>query len=144
VRLVPIGKIYSPFQRAQNTPIQPFQSRAVGRVEVFDRYREGLCDIEGFSHLILLYRFHQAKRGRLKVRPFLDDEERGVFATRYPGRPNRLGLSVVRLIKRRGRVLWVKGIDVINGTPLLDIKPYVSDFDHYRKAAVGWLRKKIR
>lgn len=139
-----VGVIHSPFKQAGDTPIQPFRSKAAGKVEVFEKFRKGLIDVGGFSHLILVYRFHKAKRASLTVKPFLDGVRRGVFATRYPGRPNRLGLSVVKLLRVRGRFLWVQGIDVLDGTPLLDIKPYVPDFDKHEKAAVGWLKDKLR
>lgn len=144
MQVTAVGKIHSPFKCAKDAPIQPFRSKAIGKVEVFEKYQEGLCDIDGFSHAILVYRFHKAKGHLLKVKPFLDHAARGVFATRYPGRPNRLGLSVVKLLKRRGRFLWVEGIDVLDGTPLLDIKPYVPDFDKQEKVAIGWLKDKIR
>ncbi len=107
------------------------------------KYKDGLCDIEGFSHLILIYRFHKSKGYRLKVTPFLDDVLRGLFATRYPRRPNQIGLTVVKLLKRKGNILFVKAIDVVDGSPLLDIKPYVPDFGPKEKVKIGWLKGKI-
>jgi tRNA-Thr(GGU) m(6)t(6)A37 methyltransferase TsaA len=136
----PIGLIRSPFAGKDETPIQPYRSLAAGKVEVLAEYEEGLRDLDGFSHLILLYHFHRADPGYdLLVTPFLDDRPKGLFATRYPRRPNGLGLSVVRLVRREANVLHVAGIDVLDGTPLLDIKPYVPRFDAVPEAAMGWL-----
>ena len=136
----PIGRIRSPFTNRNETPIQPYRSRAAGKVEVLAEYEEGLRDVDGFSHLILLYHFHRADPGYdLLVRPFLDDQPKGLFATRYPRRPNGLGLSVVRLVRREANVLHVAGIDVLDGTPLLDVKPYVPPFDAVPEASMGWL-----
>ncbi len=144
MRIKPIGIIHSPFKSREETPIQPFRSRATGQVEVLKEYQEGLEDIEGFSHIILIYWFHKSKGYCLKVKPYLDKTQRGLFATRAPKRPNQIGLSVVRLLKRSGRILTVKGIDVIDGTPLLDIKPYVSEFGPDENIKLGWLEGKIR
>ncbi len=136
----PIGLIHTPFSRLDQTPIQPYRSRAGGQVELLPEYEAGLEHLEGFSHLILLYIFHQAEPGyALTVTPFLDDEPKGLFATRYPRRPNPLGLSVVRLVRREGRLLHVDGVDVLDGTPLLDVKPYVPPFDAFPEAKFGWL-----
>jgi tRNA-Thr(GGU) m(6)t(6)A37 methyltransferase TsaA len=136
----PIGLIRSPFTHKRETPIQPYRSRAAGTVEVLTEYEDGLRDLDGFSHLILLYHFHRADPGYdLTVTPFLDERPKGLFATRYPRRPNGLGLSVVRLVRREANVLHVAGIDVLDGTPLLDIKPYVPRFDAVPEAAMGWL-----
>lgn len=143
MELVPIGRIHTPFQTTDETPIQPTRSESVGRVEVFEQYAEGLSDAEGFSHLILLYHFHKSSGYRLIVEPFLDDRARGVFATRYPARPNQIGLSVVKLLERNGNILSVEGIDVLDGTPLLDIKPYIPDFQPQGDVRIGWLEDKI-
>ena len=143
MEIVPIGTIHTPFHDKKATPIQPVRSQAVGRVEVFDEYAEGLSDTEGFSHLILLYRFHKSHGYQLTVKPFLDSRPRGLFATRYPARPNQIGLSVVKLLRREANVLFVEGIDVLDGTPLLDIKPYVPAFEPDEPARVGWLEGKI-
>lgn len=134
-----IGVIRSPFTSLEDTPIQSARSGAGGRVEVFEPFIEGLKDIEGFSHLILLYVFHRAGRPQMVVRPFLDDEPRGVFATRHPARPNPIGLSIVELVSRQRHVLHVRGIDVLDGTPLLDLKPYVPKFDYRAVTRTGWL-----
>lgn len=143
MRIKPIGIIRSPFKKKKGTPIQPFRSKAIGSIEVFNEYKEGLSDIEGFSHIILIYKFHKSRGYRLRVKPFLDDKLRGLFATRYPRRPNQIGLSVVKLLKRKGNILFVKNIDVVDGTPLLDIKPYVSDIVPKEKIQIGWLKGKV-
>jgi tRNA-Thr(GGU) m(6)t(6)A37 methyltransferase TsaA len=145
--LAPIGVIRSEHHDLKRTPIQPVCAEgSAGRVEVFPAFAEGLDDVEGFSHLHLIYWLHRAAEMResvsgvspLKVVPFLDDVPRGVFATRTPVRPNPLGLSVVRLVERRGCDLLVEDLDVLDGTPLLDIKPYVEGFDLRVGTRSGW------
>jgi tRNA-Thr(GGU) m(6)t(6)A37 methyltransferase TsaA len=143
VEIVPIGRIYTPFRSKSDTPIQPFRSEAVGRVEVFKQYAEGLSDTEGFSHLILLYVFHESSGYQLTVKPFLDNQPRGLFATRYPARPNQIGLSIVKLLRREGNTLIANGIDVLDGTPLVDIKPYIPDFTPKDEIRIGWLEGRI-
>ncbi len=131
--------IRSPFQEARGTPIQGvFAGEARGTVEVFAEFEEGLRDLDSFSHIYLLYVFHRAQPGGLTCVPFLDDQPHGVFATRAPARPNALGLSIVRLVERVGRMLTVADIDVLDGTPLLDIKPFVPRFDARPGASSGW------
>jgi len=139
-QLSPIGIIHSPHSSKDECPIQPaYASEAEGRVEVFDEFAPGLKDIETFSHLYLLYLFDRAGAIEL-VRPtFLDDEVHGIYASRHPCRPNGIGLSVVRLLSREGRILVVSGIDVLDGTPLLDIKPYIPRFDCVADASDGWV-----
>ena len=138
----PIGTIHSPFQDIRDMPIQPTGAKAVqGTIEVDPAYEEGLIDLEGFSHLILLYHFHLVQEYRLTVTPFLDDQPHGVFATRAPKRPNPIGLSIVRLLKREGPTLYIKNVDILDQTPLLDIKPYVPDFDWNQVEKTGWLEK---
>jgi tRNA-Thr(GGU) m(6)t(6)A37 methyltransferase TsaA len=134
----PIGIIHTPFTDKEKTPIQPSRSEAVGRVEVYPEFADGLQDIHGLSHIILLYVFHRSSGYALTVKPFLDDQQRGLFATRYPARPNPIGLSIVRLLERRENTLVVEGIDVLDGTPLIDIKPYVPDFDIRADVHTGW------
>ena len=135
----PIGVIRSGHVKAEEAPIQPvYAGGCVGRVEVFPEYADGLRDVEGFSHLHLLYHLHKAAPARLSVKPFLNDDEKGVFATRSPRRPNPLGLSVVRLLHREGNVLHVEGMDVLDGAPLIDIKPYVARFDKIEGTRGGW------
>lgn len=139
----PIGLIHSPFQQKRETPIQAAFSQAEGIIEVYPEYADGLQDVEGFSHIILLYWFHQSEGYQLVVRPFLDHEARGLFAIRYPARPNPIGLSIVELVGREECRLRVRGVDVLDGTPLLDIKPFVPAFDHRQGARVGWLEDKL-
>ena len=140
IRYRPIGIIYTPFKEPKGTPIQPTAAKGVhGRVEVFPEYTEGLKDLDGFSHIILIYHFHLSKKFSLKVKPFMDDQMRGVFATRAPSRPNPIGISVVRLIKIEGNILHIQDVDIVDGTPLLDIKPYIPEFDVRVVDRVGWL-----
>ena len=134
----PIGVIRSPFTEKEKTPIQPSRSDAIGRVEVYADFVEGLADLDGLSHIILLYVFHRSSGFRLKVKPFLDDTLRGLFATRYPARPNPIGLSIVQLLEISGNILTIKGVDVLDNTPLLDIKPYVPGFDMREATHRGW------
>ena len=135
----PIGVIHSPHTRAVETPIQPVYARGIaGTAEIFPQYVEGLRDLDGFSHVYLLVHFHQAGEARLLVTPFLDDTPRGVFATRAPRRPNPIGLSVVRLVRIEGCVLHLEDVDLLDGTPLLDVKPYVPRFDLREGIRTGW------
>jgi tRNA-Thr(GGU) m(6)t(6)A37 methyltransferase TsaA len=139
----PIGVIRTPFRDVASMPIQPRGAIGVqGTVEVAPEFVEGLSDLEGFSHVILVYSFHKAPSARLRVTPFLDDRERGVFATRAPARPNPIGLSVVRLVAIRGNLLEVENVDILDGTPLLDIKPYVPAFDAWATDSLGWLAER--
>jgi tRNA-Thr(GGU) m(6)t(6)A37 methyltransferase TsaA len=139
----PIGVIHTPFETPDGVPIQAAFSEAEGVVEVDPPYAAGLKDIEGFSHLILLYWFSRSEGYQLTVRPFLDQEERGLFSVRHPARPNPIGISVVELVGREGNRLRVRGVDVLDGTPLLDIKPFVPAFDHREGAQIGWLEGKV-
>ncbi len=137
----PIGVIHSPFPEPAGTPIQGvFAPEAEGVVEVFEEFAGGLRDVEMFSHLYLLYAFHRSGPPVLSCVPFLDTQPHGVFATRAPRRPNAIGLSVVRLLSREGGVLRVAGVDMVDGTPLLDIKPYVPRFDCWPEASAGWMK----
>jgi tRNA-Thr(GGU) m(6)t(6)A37 methyltransferase TsaA len=137
----PIGMIRTPFPTPEGAPIQPQGAAGVrGTVEVFADYRAGLDDLSGFSHIYLLYHFHLSTAFRLKVKPFLDTRERGLFATRAPSRPNAIGISVVRLLEIDGNLLHVEDIDVVDKTPLLDIKPYIPDFDVRPAERIGWLQ----
>ena len=138
----PIGVIHTPFKSLEGMPIQPAGALSVrGTVNVFPEYVKGLRDLDGFSHVMLLYHFHQAAEPKLVVTPFMDSQPRGVFATRAPTRPNPIGLSVVKLSKIEGCTLHVENIDILDGTPLLDIKPYVPEFDHHPADRVGWLEQ---
>lgn len=143
-KMRPIGVIHSPFTEKSETPIQPSRSQSIGKVELFPQFADGLQDIEGFSHLILLYVFHRATEYSLQVTPFLDDQTHGLFSTRYPCRPNPIGLSIVRLISRDANVLEIEGVDVLDGTPLLDIKPYMPEFDIRQNVRAGWYETRNR
>lgn len=140
----PIGVIHSPLTSREGAPIQGGLAPEVqGRVEIFPEYEDGLLDLEDFSHIILLYHFHLSKGYKLKAMPFIENVEHGVFAIRAPRRPNPIGMSVVRLEKRDGRFLHVAELDILDQTPLLDIKPYVPAFDHRSEARCGWLEKHL-
>jgi tRNA-Thr(GGU) m(6)t(6)A37 methyltransferase TsaA len=135
----PIGVIRSEHTKPEETPIQPVYAQGcLGRAEVFPEFAAGLRDVEGFSHVYLVYHMHKADRPRLTVKPFLQDVERGVFATRAPCRPNPIGMSVVKLVRREGNVLYLDAVDVLDGTPLLDIKPYTGRFDRIETTRNGW------
>jgi tRNA-Thr(GGU) m(6)t(6)A37 methyltransferase TsaA len=136
----PIGRIYTPYKTKEECPIQPaYASEANGRIEVIDEYVSGLKDIETFSHIYILYRFDRAGKIQL-VRPtFLDDEPHGIYASRHPCRPNGIGMSIVQLEERKQNILMVSGIDVLDNTPLLDIKPYIPRFDSIPSASNGWV-----
>ncbi len=141
VVIEPIGIIHTPFKTLDNMPIQPRGAQGVrGTLEIFPPFEEGLKDVELFSHIYLLYHFHRASRKALKVVPFMDTVERGVFATRSPLRPSFIGLSGVKLVERKGPVLTIENVDILDGTPLLDIKPYVPQFDTMcSDASSGWI-----
>lgn len=137
-----IGIIHSPYKDLQNMPIQPAGAAGVeGNVEVFEEFSPGLHDLDGFSHIILLYFFHRSKGFDLHVVPYLDTQPRGVFSTRAPKRPNPIGLSVVRLLRIENRILHIMNVDILDGTPLLDIKPYVHEFDVQNNIRTGWLER---
>ena len=138
-----IGLIRSPFTHPAGMPIQPVGAKGIkGEIEIFPEFLPGLLDLEGFSHLILLYHFHEVRQMKLRLKPFLEDREHGIFATRAPTRPNPIGLSVVSLIAIEGDILKIKDVDILDQTPLLDIKPYVPEFDHPRAVRTGWLEKR--
>jgi tRNA-Thr(GGU) m(6)t(6)A37 methyltransferase TsaA len=138
-----IGVIHTSFTDKKGAPIQSARSEHEGIVEVDFEYSEGLDGIEGFSHIYLLYGFHCSEQNvSLKVQPFLDDQLHGVFSTRYPCRPNPLGLSIVQLIKRQGNLLYFRGADMLDGTPLFDIKPYIPDFDIFNVEKIGWYKSR--
>jgi len=145
----PIGILHTPFNDLIDMPIQPTgRTSAPGTAEVFPEFAAGLKDLEGFSHVILLYHLHAVRRVDLTVTPFLDSEPHGLFATRAPSRPNPIGLSVVRLKRIEGNILHLDNLDILDGTPLLDIKPYVPDFDRPAgRVKSGWLgraRRRVR
>ncbi|MCA1808339.1 MAG: tRNA (N6-threonylcarbamoyladenosine(37)-N6)-methyltransferase TrmO [Kiritimatiellia bacterium] len=135
----PIGVIHSEHTQPEATPIQPAYAKdCTGRAEVYPEYADGLRDLEGFSHIYLVYHLHRAGPAKLKVKPFLQDVPRGVFATRAPCRPNAIGLSIVKLLRVEGRILHLAGVDILDGTPLLDIKPYTAKFDCLADTRNGW------
>jgi tRNA-Thr(GGU) m(6)t(6)A37 methyltransferase TsaA len=144
IRYKPIGIIHSPFKEPKGTPIQPAGAKGIdGTAEIFPEYAEGLKDIEGFSHIILLYHFHLSKGAALIAKPYMDSEAHGVFAMRGPSRPNPIGISVVQLVKVEGNTLHIQDVDIVDGTPLLDIKPYVPEFDIREVERIGWLEKRV-
>jgi tRNA-Thr(GGU) m(6)t(6)A37 methyltransferase TsaA len=142
IEFAPIGIIHSPFTELEGMPIQPAGAAGVkGTVEVFKDHQPGLKDLDGFSHIILLYHFHRSRGFNLHIVPFMDSKPRGLFATRAPKRPNPIGLSIVCLDKIEDGVLHIQNVDILDGTPLLDIKPYVPEFDAQGKVRTGWLEK---
>ena len=143
LKLKPIGIIHSPYHAGQ-VPYQGCGREEIGEVEVFEQFAEGLKDIEGFSHIVLIYWFHKSRGYSLMVRTPWDTTPHGLFTTRSPNRPCPLGLSVVRLVAKKGNTLKVKDLDAIDGTPLLDIKPYVPTVDEKSDIKVGWLESKLK
>jgi len=144
IKYKPIGVIHSPFKEPKGTPIQSAGAKGTnGIVEIFPEYAEGLKDIEGFSHIILLYHFHLSKGSILIAKPYMDNEMHGVFAMRGPGRPNPIGISVVCLVKVEGNMLHIRDVDIVDGTPLLDVKPYIPEFDIREVERIGWLEKNV-
>lgn len=140
----PIGIIHSPYKEPEGTPIQVRAAGKIeGEVEVYPEFVDGLCDLEGFSHIVLIYHFHLAKEAKLLQKPFMDTKEHGVFSIRSPSRPNPIGISVVKLCEAHENRLKVRGIDIVDGTPLLDIKPYVPDFDIHEVEKIGWLQENV-
>jgi len=144
IQLASIGVIHTPFTQPNGTPIQSVRSTARGWVEVFPEFVDGMKDLEEFSHIFLLYRFHQTQQVDLLVEPFLDDRKHGIFATRHPFRPNHIGISVVRVMGVQGSRIDVEGVDMLDGTPLLDIKPFVPDFDVRSGVRSGWYECRSR
>lgn len=135
----PIGVVHSEHTIAEKTPIQPVYAKGCkGHIEVFPEFAEGLRDLEGFSHIYLIYHFHRTDQVKLIVTPFLHDKNRGIFSTRAPYRPNPIGLSIVEIISRENNILHVDGLDILDKTPLLDIKPYTAKFDLHQVRKSGW------
>lgn len=144
IKYKPIGIIHSPFKEPKGTPIQPPGANGIsGTVEIFPDYAEGLKDLEGFSHIILIYHFHLSKKASLQVKPYLDDEVHGAFAMRGPSGPNPIGISTVRLLRIEGTTLHIQDVDIVDGTPVLDIKPYVPEFDVRKVERIGWLSQTV-
>ena len=138
-----IGIIHTPYKNKKEIPCQGYKSDKVGEVEIFSEFEEALKDIEYFSHIYLIYYFHKATGYEPLVQPFLDDQKHGVFATRYFNRPNPIGFSIVKLIERKRNILKVRQVDMLDETPLLDIKPYIPQFDQRINVKIGWLKDKI-
>jgi len=139
----PIGTIHTPFTEAAGTPIQSSAANgAEGTIELLAEFEPGLKSLEGFDRIWLIYWFHRASEPQLMVQPYLDTSEHGIFATRSPARPNKIGISAVRLLGIEGKRLRVADVDMLDGTPLLDIKPYVPAFDHFPTTRVGWFQSK--
>lgn len=142
IEFTAIGIIHTPFTKLEGMPIQPAAAEGVkGTIHVFEEFRDGLKDLDGFSHIILLYHLHHSRGFNLTVTPFLDTQPRGLFATRAPKRPNPIGLSIVQLDRIEEGILHIRNIDVLDGTPLLDIKPYVPEFDSPPNIRTGWLEQ---
>ena len=143
IKLKTIGIIHTPYQEGRGKmPIQgTFEKEVLGRIELWPEYQAGLKDLDGFSHLVLIYYFHRCKEEKLVAKPFLEDVEHGVFAIRSPYRPNHIGLSVVKLEKVTENVVTFSEVDMLDGTPLLDIKPYVAHFDSRESVKSGWIAK---
>jgi len=140
----PIGIIRSPFKAPQGTPIQPTAGKSSqGRIELFPEFQAGLKDLDGFSHLILLYHCHKAGKYSLVGKPFMEDKEHGIFSIRAPSRPNSIGFSIVRLVKIERNVIHIRDVDILDGTPLLDIKPYVPEFDARENVKTAWLEDNV-
>lgn len=142
IQYTPIGIIHTPFTDSEGMPIQPTGAMGVaGTVEVYPNFQRGLKDLDGFSHIILLYHFHRSHGFELHLVPFMDSELRGLYATRAPKRPNPIGLSVVQLDRIKEGVLSIRNVDILDKTPLLDIKPYVPQFDSPKNVRTGWFEK---
>jgi tRNA-Thr(GGU) m(6)t(6)A37 methyltransferase TsaA len=140
----PIGIVHSPFKASEGTPIQPKAGKGYkAKIEVFQEYKEGLKDLDGFSHIIVIYQFHLSKDYKLLVKPYLEENYHGVFATRAPKRPNQIGLSVVRLLSVDDHIIHIENVDMLDNTPVIDIKPYVGEFDHDEEIKAGWLEKNL-
>lgn len=136
----PIGIIHTPFKTKKGMPIQPAGAAGIrGTVKLKREFTDGLLDLDGFSHIILIYHFDQSDGFELHVKPFLDQKIHGVFATRAPKRPNQIGISIVKLNKIKGNILEIENVDILDGTPLLDIKPYIPAFDVYEVEKTGWM-----
>lgn len=136
----PIGIINTPFKRKKGMPIQPAGAEGIkGTIELNPEYSNGLLDLDDFSHIYLIYHFHKSEGYKLQVKPFLDQNTHGVFATRAPNRPNPIGFSIVKLIHIEGNILEIENVDMLDGTPLLDIKPFIPAFDFYATDKTGWM-----
>ena len=143
IEFTPIGIIHTPFKTINNMPIQPTADKeSEGWIEIFDEYSAGLADLNGFSHIYLIFHLHKTSSYKLSVVPFLDTVERGIFATRSPSRPNPVGLSVVKLVSVSGNIIKIQGLDILDETPLIDIKPFVPMFEDSKDIRIGWFEGK--
>jgi tRNA-Thr(GGU) m(6)t(6)A37 methyltransferase TsaA len=141
----PIGILKTPYESKSGIPIQGvFDADSEGEAEIFEEYEDGLKDIEGFSHIIIIYVFHLSEGYDLICKPYMEDKFHGVFSIRAPRRPNPIGFSVVKLKKKKGRTLYLSEVDMLDKTPILDIKPFVPKFDHRERVRVGWMEKTFR
>lgn len=140
----PIGIVHSPHRELSGMPVQPPSAvEFIGEIEILPEFTEGLLDIEGFSRLMIFYHLHKSTGPLLSAKPFLDTVPHGVFASRIPRRPNALGFSIVRLLSRKENILQIRDVDILDGTPVLDIKPYVPAFDSYPNEQSGWFTGKL-
>ncbi|MBK5208015.1 MAG: tRNA (N6-threonylcarbamoyladenosine(37)-N6)-methyltransferase TrmO [Flavobacteriaceae bacterium] len=140
ININPIGIIHTPFNDIKGMPIQPLAAKGVkGYIELFPEYTEGLTDLAEFSYITLLYHLHKINGYNLMVKPFMDNKEHGIFATKSPKRPNAIGLSTVKLLGIENNVIHIEMVDMLNGTPLIDIKPFFSKFDNRTNTKSGWL-----
>ena len=145
INLVPIGIIHTPFKEAKNIPIQSiFGEEQEAYCELKPKYAEGMKDLDAFSHAILIYHFHKCEEEKLLARPYLEEEDHGVFAIRSPYRPNKIGFSIVKIKEIKDNKLFFTDVDMLDGTPLLDIKPYVKHFDHRENTRAGWVEKHFK
>ena len=144
IKFNPIGIIHSPFKDSKGIPRQASgASDVAAEIEIYKEYMEGLSDLDGFSHLVVIFHLHLVTRSSLKAHPPWDNKEHGVFATRSPHRPNPIGVSVVRLENIDGNILHISGVDMLDGTPLLDIKPYIPNLNPADNVRIGWLEGKV-
>jgi len=145
IQIKPIGIIRTPYRSLSDIPIQGnLNNETEAYVELSNKYTEGLLDLDGFSHAILIYYFHESKREDIIGRPFLENNEHGIFAIRSPHRPNHLGLSIVEVKRIVDKKLYFTCVDMLDGTPLIDIKPYIKYFDHRENVISGWLEKHFK
>ena len=144
MKFEPIGTVHSPYKEKVEAPIQPKYSKEEGQIEIYPEFADGLKDLEGFSHIWVLFVFHKSDGYGLHVKPYLDEKARGVFACRAPRRPNPIGMSLMKLESINENILNVRGLDMLDGSPVLDIKPYVGDFDEFSDVKIGWLEDEIK
>lgn len=143
IEILPIGVIATPFKFSKGTPLQPIKSDVVGEAKLFDEFAQGFESLDGFSHIILLYWCHKTTATSMMIKPYLDTRSRGIFSTRAPSRPNPIGISVVELVQIEGNAVRFKGADMLNESPLLDIKPFIPEVDNRSEASSGWLSGKF-